>query len=247
MDAVIAQTGVVEDVLVAYRDLVGVEARLAEKLGRQGVRIGASVADQWPLVHDFLQLYARGLARAGALVLAGSPDAGSRATGIPFTGPREARERLGLQIEGETSSPSARWWDAAAAAPPAALFSVAHLAHANPFDLAPMPAVRDAAATHLTRLLSLLRPQAVVTVGAEALAALGHALGQRDLVDLARAPEDAWLARWPPATPLLRHPLAEVAQRPPFRVRVVPVPALDGPNGHAAEASLRSLVAYLAG
>jgi hypothetical protein len=235
MGLVVEEVRVVDDLLHAYRDLVGHEARLAEALAPEGLRLRASVAEQWPVVHDHLQLYARGLGRGGVLVLAGAPDAGSRLTGIPFTGPREARERLGLDAPGDAASPAgAAFWAALGEAPPSAVFNVAHLAHAVPFDVPPHAALRDAARRHVLGLLAILRPQAVVPVGALALRTLGHALGQRDLADLAQAPEAAWLARWPPGTPPLRAPGADVPLRPPFRVRLLPVPDLAG--GHAAAA-----------
>jgi len=248
VDLVAQEADVVEDLLLAYRALFPAEARLAESLAREGKRLRTSVADQWPALHDHLQLYARGLTRAGVLVLAGAPDEGSRLTGIPFTGPREARERLGLDVvAGDAASPAgAAFWRAAGDAPLPALFGVAHLGHAIPFDAEPAPAVREEAAKHVLGLLALLRPQAVIAVGPDALATLGQAIGQRDLLDLARSPEAAWLERWPPGTPLLRQPRAEAPTRPPFRFRLAPIPSLAGPHSASASDALRSLLNALA-
>ena len=243
MGTVVAQGGVQQGLLQRYRDLVPAEARLGETLAREGLRIGASVVEQWPVVHDHLQLYARGFSRAGLLVLAGAPDEGSRRTGIPFTGPAEARARLGLDVPGDLASPAgAVFWDAVGDAPPEVLFGAIHLAHACPFDAPAHEAVRDAAAKHLLGLLDLARPQAVVALGADALAALAQATGERDLAGLARAPESAWLERWPAGTRLLRLPFAEVPARPPFRTRVAPLPSLAGPHARASGQALASLL-----
>lgn len=246
MGVVAAELSVTEEVLEAYRRLVPAEARLAEGLPR-GVRIGATVAAQWPVIHDYLHLYGRGLARAGLLVLAGAPDTGSRHTGIPFTGPREARELLDLDVPGYATSPAAaRFWTAIDGLPLEALFGVVHLAHANPFD-APGAASREAARDHIAALLSILRPQGVVALGPDALCLLGETLGNRDLVALSESSERAWAERWPPGTPLLRHPVAEVISHPPFRVRVAPMPALEGPDGAATAEGLARLFGWLVG
>lgn len=248
MVLVAGEASIAEEVLLAYRDLVGAEARLADALAPRGISFRASVANQWPVIHDHLQIYGRGLGRAGLLVLAGAPDAGSRMTGIPFTGPREAREHLELEVAGDASSPAGEtFWRAVAELPLDPLFGVAHLAHAIPFDVEDAPEVREASRAHLTRLLALMRPQGVVAVGPAALAALGHALGQPDLVALGHAPEDAWASRWPPGTSLLRYPVAEVPLHPPFRVRVVPLPSLDGPHADLAATSMQRLLGWLVG
>lgn len=98
---------------LAYRDLIGEEARLGETLSRRGLRIGATLADQWTTLHDYLSLYARGLSPAGMVVFGGRPDDGSRVTGIPFTGAVEAREALGLPALGPATSPGgAVFWRA---------------------------------------------------------------------------------------------------------------------------------------
>lgn len=241
-----------DELALAYRDLIGAEARLGETLARRGLHIGATLADQWPTLHEYLSLYARGLSPAGMLVLGGGPDAGSRATGIPFTGAAEARANLGLSTPGASQSPSgAAFWRAVAAAcvaaqdaPVESLFGTVHLAHAQPFDFAPEPEVRDAAAAHVLRVLGAARPQAIVCVGGEALATLGRALQNPDLVDLASGREAAWVERWPPGTRLFQYPFAEVPARHPFRARVVPVPALDGADAGSGERALASAFSY---
>lgn len=238
---------------LAYRDLVGAEARLAETLAPRGIRVGASLADQWPVLHEYLSLYARGLSAAGMVVFGGAPDAGSRATGIPFTGAREARSHMGLSVPGATQSPSgAAFWravtaarDVARDAPLESLFGTVHLAHAHPFDFGAHPEAADEAARHTLRVLEVARPQAAVAVGAEALATLGRALRNQDLVDLASGREDAWLERWPPGSRLLQYPYAEVPAARPFRVRVVPVPSLAGPLASAGERALASAFSYV--
>lgn len=247
---VVASVG--EELLLAYRDLVGSEARLGEALGRRGLRLGASLADQWPVLHDHLHLYGRGLSPAGMLVLGGAPDEGSRHTGIPFTGPSEARRALGLDARGAASSPAgAAFWRAvevargasAVTAPLESFFATVHLAHATPFDAPACPERSEASAQHVLRLLARLRPQAVVTVGAHALATLGDALGDQAVRDLARADEGAWSARWPPGSPLRAYPWAQPATSPAFRFRLVPVPDLAGPRASQAYACLSSVLA----
>jgi uracil-DNA glycosylase len=238
---------------LAYRDLIGAEARLGETLAKRGVRIGSTLADQWPTLHEYLGLYARGLSPAGMLVLGGRPDDGSRATGIPFTGAEEARHNLGLSVPGAVRSPSgAAFWRAVEAAragaqeaPIDSLFGTVHLAHAQPFDFAPEPEVREASAAHVLRMLDIARPQAVVCVGADALGTLARALRNQDLADLAAAPESAWLERWPPGTRLSAYPRAEAPLAQPFRLRVVPVPALSGPLARAGEQALASAFSYV--
>ena len=238
---------------LAYRDLIGAEARLGEALAKRGIRIGATLADQWPTLHEYLNLYARGLSPAGMLVLGGRPDDGSRATGIPFTGAAEARAHLHLATPGAATSPSGRaFWRAVEAAregaqgaPVESLFGTVHLAHAQPFDFVPEPEVREASAAHVLRMLDVARPQAVVCVGAEPLATLGRALRNQDLVDLAAAKETAWMERWPPGTRLFQYPYAEVAAKQPFRTRVVPVPSLAGQHAGLAEKALASAFSYV--
>lgn len=244
-----------DDLALAYRDLIGAEARLGETLAKRGVHVGATLADQWPTLHDYLSLYARGLSPAGMVVLGGRPDDGSRATGIPFTGAAEARDHLGLASGGATRSPSgAAFWRAVGAARAAAqdapvesLFGTVHLAHAQPFDFGSPeePEVREAAAAHVLRVLGVARPQAVVCVGADALAMLGRALQNRDLVELAAADESAWVERWPPGARLFAYPWAEVPTKPPFRARVVPVPSLAGRHAALGERALASAFSYV--
>ena len=234
--------------IAAYRGLVAAEARLAEA----GHRPGASVADQWPTLHHYLRTYARLLSPAGVVVFGGAPDAGSRATGLPFTGPQAARERLGLDAAGEGESPQARaFWDAVAlaapvsdAAPLHALFSTVHLALARPFDVAPARAVMDASARHVLRVLEAARPQAAVAVGGHALEVLARALGDARVRDLAASPEEGWCRHWPAGTRLLAYPYVEVPAKRPFRVRLVPVPALDGPHADLAVSALGGVLAY---
>lgn len=238
---------------LAYRDLVGAEARLAEALAPRGVHVGATLADQWPVLHEYLSLYARGLSAAGLVVLGGAPDAGSRATGIPFTGAPEARARMGLSVAGASESPSgAAFWRAveraratAGDAPLESLFGTMHLTHAHPFDFGAHPEAADAAARHTLRVLEAARPQVVVAVGAEALATLGRALRNRDLVDLARGDESTWIERWPPGSRMVDHPYAEVPVPRPFRARVVPVPSLAGPCADAGERALAAAFSYV--
>lgn len=246
-------TGVGERLAVAYRDLLSAEARLGEQLSPRGVRIGVSLIDQWPTLQEYLALYARGLYQAGVLVLGGGPDEGSRHTGIPFTGSIEARAALGLSAGGAGASPSAAaFWraveraqGACGGAPLEGLFGTVHLAHARPFDVeSDAPEVREASAGHVRRLLQETRPQAVVAVGAEALATLGRAVHALALTDLAAAPESTWSAHYPPGTPLLRYPSVDVPCPRPFRVRVVPVPSLAGPLAGPAGETVEALLAY---
>lgn len=256
---------------LAYRDLIGAEARLGETLSRRGMRIGASLADQWSTLDEYLSLYARGLSPAGMVVFGGRLDDGSRDTGIPFTGSADARDRLGLGARGSSQSPSgATFWravDAARAqaedAPVETLFGTIHLAHAQPFDFSPArrapatgtaailaaaadePEVREASAQHVLRILEAARPQAAVCIGADALATLGRALHKPDLVELAGTRESAWVERWPPGTRLAAYPTAEVPVERPFRTRVVPVPSLVGPASAAGERALVSAFSYV--
>ena len=245
----LSSVSVGEALLHAYRDLVPAEARLGEALSRRGLALRACVADQWPVLHDHLHLYGRSLAPAGMLVLGGAPDAGSRATGIPFTGAPEARRTLGHDARGSTPSPSgAAFWRAVEHGrephlPLESFFATVHLAHAVPFDAPAGPERDDAAATHVARLLALLRPQAVVAVGADALRALGRAALDPDVETLAGTEEAAWLLRWPPGTPLSRYPALTVGGARPCRPRLVPVPALHGPHADAAGASLARTLA----
>lgn len=242
-----------ERLALAYRDLIGAEARLGEALAPRGIRIGATLADQWPVLHDYLHLYARGLSPAGMVVFGGRPDDGSRATGIPFTGANDARELLGLPVRGSSRSPSgSAFWRAVDAArhaaqdaPVESLFGTVHLAHAVPFDLTPEPEVREASAQHVLRVLDATRPQAAVCVGTEALATLGRALGNQDIVDLAAARESAWIERWPAGSRLSAYPFAEVPTARPFRMRVVPVPALTGSLARAGERALAQAFSYV--
>lgn len=239
-----------ERLALAYRDLIGDEARLGETLSRRGLRIGATLADQWSTLDEYLALYARGLSPAGMVVFGGRPDDGSRGTGIPFTGGPEARELLGLQSRAPAPSPSgAVFWralDAARAQTPLeSVFGSIHLAHAQPFDFAPEPEVREASAAHVLRILDAARPQAVVCIGAEALATVGRALRNPALVDLAGSREAAWVERWPGGTRLSAFPYAEVPSARPYRVRIVPVPSLVGPAASAGERALVGAFSYV--
>lgn len=239
-------------ILAAYRDLIASETRLSEELAPQGIRFASSIVDAWPTLHDYLQHYARHLAPAGVVVFGGAPDAGSRMTGIPFTGPRAARDRLGISASGDATSPSeGAFWDAVAVASPVAdraplesLFSTVHLAHARPFDVQATREVRDASARHALRILAETRPQAAVAVGADSLHVLARALGDARVLDVAAIPEDAWCRHWPAGTRLLQYPYVEVPVERPFRMRLVPMPALDGPHADLAVGSLASVLAY---
>lgn len=247
-----ALEGVGSGLLLSYRDLLPAEARIAEALAPRGLRIRSSVADAWSTLDEYVSQYGRHLAPAGVLVLGGGPDAGSRATGIPFVGPTAARERLGLRAEGEGRSPSeTAFFDAVDIASPvaetvplASLFASVHLAHARPFDVEATPEVRDASARHVLRLLKATRPQAIVAVGHEALHVVARALGDARVLDVAAIPEEAWTRHWPPGTPLLRYPYVEVPVERPFRARLVPVPALDGPLAADATEALAGVLAH---
>lgn len=242
--------GIGEALAVAYRDLLGAEARLGEMLSPRGIHVGVSVADQWPTLQDYLAIYARGLSPAGVLVLGGAPDEGSRRTGIPFTGPRMARAHLGLPASGAgESAAGAAFWRAVADAqattmdaPLEALFGTLHLAHAQPFDMRATPEVRDASARHVLRLLCDTRPQVVAAIGSEAVATLARAVEDPRLADLAAAPEASWTSRHPPGTRLLRYPFVDVPCARPFRARVVPVPSLAGAHADVGAAALSSVL-----
>lgn len=238
--------------LAAYADLVTAEGRLSEELAPRGIRFRSSVVDAWPSLQDYLNLYARHLAPAGVVVFGGGPDEGTRRTGIPFTGPLTARDRLGLSATGEAASPSeAAFWEAvdvaspiSGGAPIESLFATVHLAHARPFDVEATREVRDASAKHALRILVETRPQAAVAVGTEALHVLARALGDTRVLDVAAIPEDIWCRHWPAGTGLLRYPYVEVPAARPFRMRLVPVPALDGPHAAEAVGALASVLAY---
>ena len=237
---------------VAYRELLVAESRLGEALSPRGIRLGVSLADQWPTLRDYLSLYASGLSPAGVLVLGGAPDDGSRFTGIPFTGAADARATLGLDAPGEARSPSATaFWRAVARAqegaenaPLESLFGSVHLAHAQPFDVSPTPEVRTASRAHIRRLLTEARPQVVVTVGSDALGALGETLDDPCLSDFSRVPESQWTARYPAGTRMYAYPTADVTGARPFRVRVVPVPSLAGATADAGAATIERVLAY---
>lgn len=242
-----------ERLALAYRDLIGDEAKLGETLSRRGVRIGATLADQWTTLDEYLSLYARGLSPAGMVVFGGRPDDGSRATGIPFTGGPEARDLLGLQSRASAPSPSgATFWRAVDAAranaqdvPIESLFGSVHLAHAQPFDFSPEPEVREASAAHVLRILDAARPQAIVCIGADALATVGRALRNPTIVDVAGTRETAWTERWPAGTRLSAYPYAEVPSARPYRARIVPVPSLVGPASDAGERALVNALSYV--
>lgn len=245
----VASVSVGEALLHAYRQLVPAEARLAEALAPRGARLGASVVDQWPVLHDHLHLYGRSLSPAGMLVLGGRPDAGSRATGIPFTGAPEARRVLGLETPGASSSPSgAAFWRAVEQGrephlPLETFFANVHLAHAVPFDAPACPELDAVSSEHVRGLLATLRPQVVVAVGTDALATLGRALPDAEVLALAEAGEEAWARAWPAGTPLARHPALAVQGPRPFRARLVAVPALDGPLAAEGYATLSRTLA----
>lgn len=263
----VQENGIVgERLALAYRDLIGDEARLGETLSRRGVRIGATLADQWSTLDEYLSLYARGLSPAGMVVFGGRPDDGSRGTGIPFTGGPEARERLGLQSRAPSASPSgAAFWRAVdlarAQTPIESVLGSIHLAHAQPFDFAPAPRapgtetilaaaadepeVREASAAHVLRILDATRPQAIVCIGADALATLGRALRNPTIVDVASTRETAWTQRWPPGTRLSTYPYAEVPCARPYRARIVPVPSLVGPASATGQSVLVSAFSYV--
>lgn len=252
IDRVMAKCEVGDGLHLAYRELVGAEAKLGEALAPRGLRVGVPLVDQWSTLQEYLDLYGRGHSPAGVLVLAGGPDEGSRRTGIPFTGAPEARDVLGLQAgEGPRSPSGAAFWAAVEKArahvqdaPLESFFGTFHLAHARPFDFPAAPQVRDASARHVARLLTETRPQMVLAVGAEALATFAQAVGSSDLRTLAAAPERAWGARWPVESRPLAYPYVDVPARRPFRTRIVPVPALDGPLAPVAAERLASLFAH---
>ncbi|HEX2021851.1 MAG TPA: hypothetical protein VHH36_04010, partial [Candidatus Thermoplasmatota archaeon] len=166
-----------------------------------------------------------------------------------------ARASLGLDARGDATSPSARaFWRAADRAreiadraPLDALLGSIHLAHARPFDLPAVREVDDACAAHVLRLLHATRPQAVVTVGADALATLAAALDDRRLADFARAPEASWAERYPPGTRVFQYPYADVPAKRPFRARVVPVPSLSGAAAERAGEALAGVMAQAMG
>lgn len=238
---------------LAYRDLIGAEARIGEALALRGLRVGVPLADQWSVLHDYLGLYARDLSPAGMVVFGGRPDEGSCRTGIPFTGADEARDLLGLAVGGAARSPSSGpFWravqharGAAQDAPLEALFGTVHLAHAIPFDFSPEPEVRAASVDHILRLLDAARPQAAVCVGADALATVGRALNNEAAVDLATTDESTWTEHWPPGTRPFSYPYAEVPVKNPFRVRIVPVPSLAGPSAAMGERTLAHAFSYV--
>lgn len=232
-----------------YRNLFDAEARLAEVLAQRRGRIERSLIEQWPVLEEFLHLYARDLSPAGCLVLAGRPDEGSRLTGLPFTGPAQARERLELSVTGDQRSRAgdAFWMAVDDArrdeAPLETLFATLHLAHAIPFSATiHAPEIVEASIAHVTDLLSLLRPQVVVAVGADALTVLGHAARSEALEDFARTPESAWAGHWPPGTRMLAYPRAEAGGA---SFRVVPLPSLEGAEREWAVASLAHVIDYV--
>jgi len=252
MGMVANPSSVAGGLLAAYRDLVPAEATLGELLARDGARVGVSVVDRWPTLREYVQLYATGLAPAGALVLAGAPDAGSRATGVPFTGARFARETLGLAAAGDAASPlEGAFWgavrDASAAnsdAPVESLFGTAHLAHAVPFDVPQLTRpVLDASAAHVLRLLRETRPQIVLALGADALGVLARATGDARVRDVAELPERAWSARWSASVRLHECPFVDVPATLPFRARLLPVASLDGEDARTARGVLAGALA----
>lgn len=254
LESVLGTEVVGERLALAYRELIRSEAQLGETLARRGMRVGATLADQWTTLDEYLGLYARGLSPAGMVVFGGRPDDGSRATGIPFTGGPEARDILGLEAPGQARSPSGEaFWRAVNAArakaqdaPVESLFGSVHLTHAQPFDFAPEPEVREASAQHVLRILGAARPQAAVCIGADALATVGRALRNSDLVSLASSGrERAWTERWPAGTRLSAYPYAEVPIDQPFRLRVVPVPSLVGTSAASGEQALADALSYV--
>lgn len=235
----------------AFRELFNMEARLAEVLARRGGRIRHSLMEQWPVLEEFLHLYARNLSPAGCLVLGGRPDEGSRHTGIPFTGPVQARERLGLSVKGDERSRAgdAFWMSVEEAqalssdAPLESLFGTVLPAHAIPFSSdVHAPETLELSMQHVERLLRETRPQIVVAIGSDALTILGHTTGNEGIEDLARLDEAAWASHWPPGTRMLSYPRAESAG---CRFRVVPIPSLDGSARDVAAASLAHVLHYV--
>ncbi len=233
----------------SFRALFDAEATLAEQLSRRKETLHHSIIDQWPTLEEFLHIYGGGLGPAGVLVLAGAPDAESSRTGIPFTGPDQARAQLDLTTSGSgTSAAGVTFWDAVhdvqarnKNAPLESLFSTVFLAHAVPFAVdTPFPELKQACAQHTRRLLKVLRPQIVVTTGAIALDVLGLATQNTDLSELASTDEGNWTKHWPAGSRPLAYPSAEATTR----FRVAPLPALDGPHAAESRAALVHLLNY---
>lgn len=247
------QMGVGHRIVEVHRALITTEGRLAEALASSHVHVVHPVAASWITLQDHLQLYARDFVPGGLLMLAGRPDAGSRITGIPFTGPPQAREHLDLSASpGPASASGERFWRsvghvqaAADGAPVASLLGTVMLAHARPLAFSTDVAeVLHAEAMHVRSLLAATRPQVVVAVGPDALTALGAALDDPNWAAIASAHEADWLERWPVRGSLMRHPTSDVPARPTFRTRVVPVPMLCGPHAEEAEAAITRILAY---
>lgn len=241
------------DALVqCHRDLFAIEARLANTLAPRGARVRHSVVDQWHVLEEYLRIYASSLAPAGLLILGGTPDEGSCRTGIPFTGPSEARAFLGLTTDGIGASPSgAAFWGAVLRAqaeledaPLESLFGSTLLAHAIPFDTtsSERAPLYQAGSEHVRRLLRVTRPQIVLAVGPDALTALGHAADEEALLDLARADEKVWVDHWPPGSRTSAYPFADVGSS---RVRVIPCPSLVGERAEEADAVLSAALRYV--
>lgn len=240
--------------LLAYRALITDESKIAERLAPRGLRIGASIVDQWPTLSDYVSMYAGALAPGGVLVLGGGPDEATRATGVPFTGPARARDVLGLSAPhvGQASHAEGAFWRAVETAsrangdaPLDSLFSTVHLAHARPFDAEPDHDVRDASARHVMRLLDDVRPQVTVAVGSEALFVLARALADNRLLDAAAIDEAQWPTLWPAGTRLSQYPYIDVPVARPYRTRLVPVPSLAGPHATPASDALASVFSYV--
>lgn len=252
MGAALPAVDVGRRLLAAYRDLVSAETRVADALARASLPpLASTLMDAWPVLHDFLDLYVRGMAPCGALVLAGGPDEGSRSTGIPFTGPRRARESLALDAPGDAESPAGKaFWNAVTLArerlddaPLESLFAAAHVAHARPLDGSPdARPVIEASVRHVTRLLSEARPQLVVTVGTEPLRLLARATGDATAREVGLLGEDAWLTRWPPGAKLRDLPWLDVPLARPMRARLAPLPALYGRHSGPASEALAALL-----
>ncbi len=239
-----------ERLVRAHRDLFTAEARIAEVLGGSGQRIAHSLIDQWPTLEEYLHLYGGALTPAGVLVLGGRPDVGSAQTGIPFTGPWEARRTLGLRANGNDRSPAGpAFWGAVSrvqehmqGAPLEGLFSTVLLSHAIPFSIqGHPPALFEAAAQHLRSLLAIARPQIVVAAGSDALAMLGHAISDDAVEDLARVDESTWLDHWKPGSRVSKYPTADYKGA---RLSVVPVPSLAGEHAERSAASIEAILAY---
>lgn len=240
------------DLLSAYRDLIPAEAKLADAIARRGIHMRSAVAEQWATLTEYVNLYGSSLSPAGVLVLGAGPDEGSRHTGIPFTGPRFARETLGLSARGDSTSPSEKaFWEAVQRAsqmnrdaPLESFFGTVHLAQARPFDVEATHEVKDASARHILRVLAQTRPQLIVPVGTEPLHLLARATGDTRLLDVASLGEANWPARWGAGMRLLDYPYLDVPLRGrPFRARLAPVPALDGERAGDAIEALTSLFA----